>query len=185
MKNHSVVFLNSSENSKNLMKHILLALVALAVVSLVTIIPAYADGSIFEFQADKTQYNQGNFVILTGKVNGADSPVTIIAYPQGGMGNIDRVIPTNGTFTHTIELVGNIWKSSSEVMIRAVYENTQLETEFSYTVEPITPPTIITLETNSPQYSWGDIMTVSGKVSPIVVTVNDDTKRPRGASRFA
>jgi plastocyanin len=141
MKKHKVDLLNNSENSKYSMKYVLLALTILSIIS---IAPAYAEPSVSSFQTDKIHYEKGDVVTLTGMVtNPTNSTVGIMAYVDHNRGgsNLVHVLPNeNGTFSHTIELVGGSWKYSGNVMVRAVYENTQLETEFSYTAETVPEP---------------------------------------------
>lgn len=110
---------------------------------------AYAQESPITVQTDDNNYDEGDTIVVSGKVATAIEGVDVVLqlFREGNMLEIAQItVAQDGTFSHTILAEGPLWTSSGTIVVRASYEvagGTIAESEFSYT-----PKSVVTTTTN-------------------------------------
>jgi len=106
----------------------------LAVTSMGT---AFADGSLISVQTDNGNYDEGDTIVISGKVNTliGDTQVTLQLFQEGTLISIDQIkVAQDGNYSTTINAWGPLWQTSGEYIIKVVYgEDNIAETLFNYT----------------------------------------------------
>ena len=106
----------------------------LAVTSMGT---AFADESLISVQTDNGNYDEGDTIVISGKVNTliGDTQVTLQLFQEGTLISIDQIkVAQDGNYSTTINAWGPLWQTEGEYIIKVVYgEDNIAETLFNYT----------------------------------------------------
>ena len=106
----------------------------LAVTSMGT---AFADESLISVQTDNGNYDEGDTIVISGKINTmiGDTQVTLQLFHEGTLVSIDQIkVAQDGNYSTTINAWGPLWKTQGEYIIKVVYgEDNIAETLFNYT----------------------------------------------------
>ena len=109
-------------------------LMILAVASMGT---AFAEESLISVQTDNGNYEEGDTIVVSGKVNTiiGDTPITLQLFQEGNLVTIDQIkVAQDGNYSTTINAWGPLWKNSGEYIIKVTYgEGNVAETSFDYT----------------------------------------------------
>ena len=109
-------------------------LMFLAITSMGT---AFADGSLISVQTDNGNYDEGDTIVISGKINTiiGDTQVTLQLFQEGSLVSIDQIkVAQDGNYSTTINAWGPLWKNPGEYIIKVVYgEDNTAETLFNYT----------------------------------------------------
>jgi len=106
----------------------------LAVTSMGT---AFADESLISVQTDNGNYDEGDTIVISGKINTliGDTQVTLQLFQEGNLVSIDQIkVGQDGNYSTTINAWGPLWQTEGEYIIKVVYgEDNIAETLFNYT----------------------------------------------------
>ena len=109
-------------------------LMLLAVTSMGT---AFAEGSLISVQTDNGNYDEGDTIVISGKVTTliGDTQVTLQLFQETTLIEIAQIkVAQDGNYSTTINAWGPLWKNSGEYIIKVVYgEDNTAETLFNYT----------------------------------------------------
>lgn len=171
-KKHKVDLLNNSENSKNSMKNTIALLSILVLFG--TIGTAYAELSISSEVTDGTDYGYNQVITTISNVNGTEIDFKVQSFNGTNIVDIETMATDVFAWNH-------IKYHPSGTYTVLVTDDVSTATSTFYWINPdtesapVVDPTVITVEVDKTQYTTGDIITIKGTVSPIVVTHNDDT----------
>ena len=109
-------------------------LMILAVASMGT---AFAEESLISVQTDNGNYEEGDTIVVSGKVNTiiGDTPITLQLFQEGNLVTIDQIkVAQDGNYSTTVNAWGPLWNNSGEYLVKVVYgEDNVAETSFVYT----------------------------------------------------
>ena len=98
---------------------------------------AFADGSLISVQTDNGNYDEGDTIVISGKINTliGDTQVTLQLFQGGTLISIDQIkVAQDGNYSTTINAWGPLWQTQGEYIIKVVYgEDNIAETLFNYT----------------------------------------------------
>jgi len=97
---------------------------------------AFAQESIISIETVDNHYEEGDAIIVSGKVNTVigETPVILQLFNEGNLVDVAQLtVAQDGSFTKTFLAEGALWKKSGEYTVIASYQEHQIETEFSYT----------------------------------------------------
>ena len=98
---------------------------------------AFADESLISVQTDNGNYDEGDTIVISGKINTliGDTQVTLQLFQGGTLISIDQIkVAQDGNYSTTINAWGPLWKTQGEYIIKVVYgEDNVAETLFNYT----------------------------------------------------
>jgi predicted secreted protein with PEFG-CTERM motif len=97
---------------------------------------AFAQESIISIQTVDNHYDEGDAIVVSGKVNTVigETPVILQLFNEGNLIDVAQLtVAQDGSFTKTFLAEGALWKKSGEYTVIASYQEHQIETEFSYT----------------------------------------------------
>ena len=97
---------------------------------------AFAQESIISIETVDNHYEEGDAIIVSGKVNTVigGTPVILQLFNEGNLIDVAQLtVAQDGSFTKTFLAEGTLWKKSGEYTVIASYQEHQIETEFSYT----------------------------------------------------
>jgi len=135
-------------------------LLALLIISTGTV---FAQQSLISVQTDDNNYDEGDTVVISGKVSTAIPGVDVVLqlFTEGNMVAIAQItVAQDGTYSHTILAEGPLWKKSGTYLVRATYEIgkvTIAETEFSYTPKSELIETTTNFEVDAGSYGTFDV----------------------------
>ena len=124
---------------------------------------AYAQESPITVQTDDNNYDEGDTIVVSGKVstvvNGVD--VVLQLFREGNMLEIAQIkVAQDGTFSHTILAEGPLWANAGTVIVRASYEvagGTISEAEFIYTPKSELVTTTTNFEVDAGSHGTFDV----------------------------
>ncbi|MDE1862844.1 MAG: hypothetical protein KGI33_08025 [Thaumarchaeota archaeon] len=153
--------------------------------------PANIGPPSITLRTDKTSYNYGDPIIVSGNVTNAiptttNGPVTNLFITISGQGSTNQIGPItinpNGSFSQVIQPTSFVSGSGSYTVTAQYGGYTSPSTTFYYppsTVQQTTPTTpttspatLITITTDKTSYNYGDPVTVSGKVTNTIPSTN-------------
>ena len=109
-------------------------LMLLAVTSMGT---AFADGSLISVQTDNGNYDEGDTIVISGKVTTliGDTQVTLQLFQETTLIEIAQIkVAQDGNYSTTINAWGPLWQNQGTYMIKVTYgEDNVAETSFNYT----------------------------------------------------
>nr|WP_238523212.1 PEFG-CTERM sorting domain-containing protein [Nitrosopumilus maritimus] len=137
----------------------------------------YAQESPITVQTDDNNYDEGDTIVVSGKVNTKIAGVDVVLqlFREGNMLEIAQIkVAQDGTFSHTILAEGPLWTNSGTILVRASYEvagGTIAETEFSYTPKSEVVTTTTNFEVDAGSHGTFDVeySIKGGEVEDMVV----------------
>ena len=112
------------------------SLIILAVISTGT---AFAQGSLISVQTDDKNYDEGDSIVISGKISTVigDTQVTMQLFKGGNLIEIAQIkISQDGNYSHTVIAEGPLWKNQGEYIVKVVYGEANIaEVIFNYTPE--------------------------------------------------
>ena len=106
-------------------------LMILAVASMGT---AFAEESLISVQTDNDNYDEGDTIVISGKVNTiiGDTPITLQLFQEGNLVTIDQIkVAQDGNYSTTINAWGPLWNNQGTYLVKVVYgESNVAETSF-------------------------------------------------------
>jgi predicted secreted protein with PEFG-CTERM motif len=112
------------------------SLIILAVISTGT---AFAEGSLISVQTDDKNYDEGDSIVISGKISTiiGDTQVTLQLFKGGNLIEIAQIkVSQDGNYSHTVIAQGSQWKSQGEYLVKVVYGEANIaEAIFNYTPE--------------------------------------------------
>ena len=112
-------------------------MIFLALISVVTINEVYAAEPIILVQTDDTHYNEGDGIVISGKVSSiiSTTPVTLQIFTQGNLVTVAQItVGLDGSYSHIIIAEGPLWSKVGEYTVRVMYgAGNVAESNFSYT----------------------------------------------------
>jgi len=122
-------------------------------------------------QTDDNNYDEGDTIVISGKVAVAIEGVDIVLQLFSGNNMIQiaqKTVAQDGTYTHTILAEGPLWKNAATILVRASYEvggGTIAETEFSFTPKSESIETTTNFEVDAGSYGTFDVeYTIKGGI---------------------
>ena len=111
-------------------------LMILAVTSMGT---AFAEGSLISVETDSDNYDEGDTIVISGKINTmiGDTQIILQLFQEANLIEIAQIkVAQDGNYFHTIIAQGPLWKTQGEYIVKVTYgESNIAETVFSYTPE--------------------------------------------------
>ena len=102
---------------------------------------AFAQSSLISIQTDKENYDEGDIVVISGKITTmiGDTQVTLQLFKGGNLVDIAQIsVSSDGNFSHSLIAEGPQWSSQGDYIVKAVYgEGNIAETEFKFTPESL------------------------------------------------
>ncbi len=92
---------------------------------------------IISLSTKKSQYQTGDTIVITGKVNTSDfsKDVVLQVFTDGSLVDISQVpVSLSETFSHTIIAEGSLWMNDGKYTIKATYGEDSEDTSFIYRV---------------------------------------------------
>jgi predicted secreted protein with PEFG-CTERM motif len=106
----------------------------LAVTSMGTV---FADESLISVKTDNGNYDEGDTIVISGKVNTliGDTQVTLQLFQEATLIEIAQIkVAQDGNYSTTINAWGPLWQTQGIYMIKVKYGETNVaETSFNYT----------------------------------------------------
>jgi len=100
---------------------------------------ALAQTSILAVHTDKTDYTQGDFVVIYGNVTSriVDTPIIMQIFKGGNPVYINQIIPAEDkTYWDIIKADGSRWSTEGEYLVKMRYgENYEASTKFNFTLK--------------------------------------------------
>ena len=132
-------------------------------------------------QTDDKNYDEGDTIVISGKVITAIKGVNIVLqlFTEGNMIEIAQItIAQDGTYSHTILAEGPLWKKSGTYVVRSSYEvggGTIAEAEFEYVPKSDIVETKENFEVNAGSRGTFDVeYTIKGGiVNDIIINSNN------------
>ncbi len=121
---------------------------------------AFAQESIISVQTVDNHYEEGDAIIVSGKVNTVigETPVILQLFNEGNLIDIAQLtVAQDGSFTKTFLAEGKLWKKSGDYTVIASYQEHQIETEFSYTPKSESVETTEPYEVDAGSYGTFDV----------------------------
>jgi len=141
---------------------------------------AFAQEPLLSVQTDDNSYDEGDTIVISGKVNPVlnDVDVVLQLFREGSLIEIaQKTVAQDGTYTHTILAEGPLWKKAGTILVRASYEvagGTIAETEFSYTPKSEVIVTTTNFEVDAGSYGTFDVdYTIKGATVKNMVVDSD------------
>ena len=98
----------------------------------------FAQESPISVQTDDNHYDEGDTIVISGKVKTPIDGVNIVLqlFTEGNMVEIAQItVAKDGSYSYTVLAEGPLWKKSGTYLVKASYEvggGTSVESEFSY-----------------------------------------------------
>jgi len=121
---------------------------------------AFAQEPLISIQTDDNNYDEGDTVVISGKINIVigETPVILQLFTEGNLVDIAQItVAQDGSFTKTFLAEGALWKKSGEYTIIASYQEHQIETGFSYTPKTEAVETTEPYEVDAGSYGTFDV----------------------------
>ena len=139
---------------------------------------ALAQESLITVQTDDSSYEQGDIIIISGRVNTiiGTTPVVLQLFIEGVLVDLaQKTVAQDGSYSHTVIADGPLWARQGEYLVRASYgEGNIAESEFTYTPESETVETTTIFEVNAGSRGTFDVRYTikGGTVESMVVDQN-------------
>ena len=121
----------------------------------------FAQESIIEVQTDDNNYDEGDTIIISGKVTTVvgSTPVTLQLFLEGNLIDIAQIeVAQDGNYSHTIIAEGPLWKKQGDYLVKASYGDGNIaELEFSYTPKSKSTVTNDNFEVDAGSYGTFDV----------------------------
>ena len=129
----------------------------------------FAQESIIEVQTDDNNYDEGDTVIISGKVTTVvgSTPVTLQIFLEASVIEIAQIeVAQDGNYSHTIIAEGPLWKKQGEYLVKASYGDGNIaEVGFSYTPKSKSSVTNDNFEVDAGSYGTFDVeYTIKGGI---------------------
>jgi len=124
---------------------------------------AYAQESPITVQTDDNHYDEGDTIVVSGKVDTKIEGVDVVLqlFKEGNMLEIAQItVAQDGTFSHTILAEGPLWTNAGTILVRASYEvagGTTAESEFTFTPESQAVVTTTIFEVDAGSHGTFDV----------------------------
>ena len=122
---------------------------------------AFAQESIIEVQTDDNNYDEGDTIIISGKVTTVvgSTPVTLQIFLEANLLDIAQIeVAQDGNYSHTILAEGPLWKKQGDYLVKASYGDGNIaELEFSYTPKSKSSVTNDNFEVDAGNYGTFDV----------------------------
>jgi len=115
---------------------------------------------ISELKTDDNNYDEGDTIVISGKVNTviADTPIIIQIINESTYVHFAQItIAQDGSFSETVLAEGPLWTRSGEYIVKAAYQDTVAETVFVYSPKTEIPETTTNFEVDAGSYGTFDI----------------------------
>ena len=109
-----------------------------------TPIIAQESRSLIEITTDKKLYDEGNTIVISGKVSTVivGEPITMQIFYEGNVVDIAQFgVAKDGSFTHTLLAEGPLWANEGEYTVRGFYGGEIAEVVFDFTKKKEVPET--------------------------------------------
>ena len=121
----------------------------------------FADGSLISVKTDDNHYDEGDTVVISGNVTTVvgNTPATLQLFTEGNLVDIAQItIAQDGTFSHTVNAWGPLWKKAGDYTIRMSYgEGNTAESEFSYSPKSEVSTTTTNFEVDAGSHGTFDV----------------------------
>ena len=109
----------------------------LIILVLIPVGTVYASGSLVSVQTDNTTYDEGDTIVISGKIETiiGQTPVTLQLFKDGNMVEIAQIVVSkDGNYSHILLAEGSMWQNQGQYVVKVTYgEGNIAETTFSYT----------------------------------------------------
>jgi predicted secreted protein with PEFG-CTERM motif len=135
----------------------------LAILLIISTGTVFAQEPIISVQTDDNNYDEGDTVVISGKVSTAISGVDVVLqlFTEGNMIEIAQIkVAQDGTYSYTVLAEGPLWKKSGTYLVRASYEaggGTSVETEFNYSPKSEVSVTTTNFEVDAGSHGTFDV----------------------------
>ena len=151
-------------------------LIALLTISTGT---AFAQESLISVQTDDNNYDEGDTIVISGKVITVvgSTPITLQLFIDEGLVDIAQItVAQDGSYSHTIIAEGPLWKKQGEYLVRVSYgEGNIAESEFSYTPKLDSIETTTNFEVDAGSHGTFDIeYTIKGGTIKDIIIDSDN-----------
>ena len=155
---------------------IFFVLIVLAVISTGTV---FAQEPLITIQTDDNNYDEGDTVVISGHVKtvigGTPVIIQIIHQSTSTIVQIEQLtVAQDGTFSKTILAEGPLWGNKGTYIAKAAYQDTIIETEFSFTPKKAAPEATSNFEVDAGSYGTFDVeYTIKGGTIKDMVVDSD------------
>jgi len=96
------------------------------VLFLISTTTAFAQEPLLSVQTDDNHYDEGDVIVISGKVNPPIKNVEVVLqlFREGSLIQIaQKQVAQDGTYSHTVLPEGPLWKNAGEYIVRASYQD--------------------------------------------------------------
>ena len=139
----------------------------------------YAQEPLISVQTDDNNYDEGDTIVISGKVSTVigDTPITLQLFMEESLIDIAQItVAQDGSYSHTIIAEGPLWNKKGEYLVRVSYgEGKIAESEFSYTPKLDAVETTTNFEVDAGNHGTFDVeYTIKGAtVEDIIIDSKD------------
>ncbi len=123
----------------------------------------FAQESPVSVQTDDNHYDEGDTIVISGKVNTPIDGVNVVLqlFSEGNMVEIAQItVAKDGSYSHTVLAEGPLWKKTGTYLVKASYEvggGTSVESEFSYSPKSEVITTTTNFEVDAGNHGTFDV----------------------------
>lgn len=155
---------------------IFFVLIVLLVISTGTV---FAQEPLITLQTDDNHYDEGDTVVISGHVKtvigGTPIIIQIIHQSSSTIVQIEQLtVAQDGTFSKTILAEGPLWGNEGTYIAKAAYQDTIIETEFTFKPKKAAPEATSNFEVDAGSYGTFDVeYTIKGGTIKDMVVDSD------------
>ena len=132
------------------------------VLFLISTTTAFAQEPLLSVQTDDNHYDEGDTIVISGKVTtiiAGDEITLLIIFGEGQIVEIAQItVAQDGSYSHTIIAEGVQWGISGEYTVKVQYGKANIaETDFSYTPKSESIETTTNFEVDAGSYGTFDV----------------------------
>ena len=121
----------------------------------------FAQESLISVQTDDSNYDEGDTIVISGKVTTVigSTPITLQLFADDSLIDIAQItVAQDGSYSHTIIGEGPLWKKQGNYTVRVSYgEGNIAETEFGFTPNSEAMTTNTNFEVDAGSYGTFDV----------------------------
>ncbi|MGI9567156.1 MAG: PEFG-CTERM sorting domain-containing protein [Nitrosopumilus sp.] len=129
--------------------------------SIISVGAVFAQESLISVQTDDSNYDEGDTIVVSGKVTTliGDTPIILQLFLEENIVDIAQiVVAQDGSYSHTIIAEGPLWKKQGNYIARVSYgEGDIVETEFGFTPHSGAITTTKNFEVDAGSYGTFDV----------------------------
>jgi len=124
------------------------------------ITPSFSQEPLLSISVSNSSYDEGDSVVISGKVTTiiGETPVIIQISRDGNLIQVEQLqVAEDGTFTHTVQVIGPQWQKEGEYRVVASYASHTADTSFEFFLKETIQDTTDTFEVDAGSKGTFDI----------------------------